>query len=90
MPTKKPTKSRSPAYRDRLKASGEPPAWAVANALMAVVIEAQLNNDAEIPFDKIINRAADIIDSDPRYKRAAVFTVMSRFTRPRTRRPRSW
>jgi len=90
MPTKKPTKTRSAAYRDRLKASGEPPAWAVANACMAVIIEAELNNDPDIPFELIKQRVANIAASNPKYKHEAVLAVMQRFTRPRTRRPRTW
>jgi hypothetical protein len=45
----KPTNERSAAYNARLKSAGEPPSWAVANAFMATVIEAKLNNDQDIP-----------------------------------------
>jgi hypothetical protein len=90
MPTKKPANTRSQSYRERLTAAGEPPATAVANACMAVIIEAELNNDPDIPFDLIKQRVANIAASNPKYRREAVFTVMQRFTSPRTRRPRTW
>jgi hypothetical protein len=87
--SKKTTNERSAAYKARLKAAGEPPSWAVANAFMAVVIEAKLNIDPDIPFDLIIDRMTDLISSDPQYKRESVLNVVSRFAGSRSRKPRT-
>jgi hypothetical protein len=76
--------TRSQACRERLKATGGPPASAVANALMAVVIEAELSDDTSILFDLIKQRAANIAASKPKYEHEAFFNVMSRFTGLRT------
>jgi hypothetical protein len=88
--SKKSTNERSAAYKARLKSAGEPPSWAVANAFMAVVIEAKLNADPDIPFQSIIDRVADVVSSDPQYKRESVINVVSCFAGSRSRQPRVW
>jgi hypothetical protein len=70
-----------------LKSACEPASWAVANA---VVIEAKLNADPDIPHQLIIDRVADVVSSDLQYKREAVLNLVSRFAWSRSRQLRVW
>jgi hypothetical protein len=60
--TGKPTrtgKDRTAAYRARLVVSGEPPAYVVANATVAAVIEARMNRENGLDPAMLIERAAE-------------------------------
>jgi len=81
-------KDRTAAYRARLVVSGEPPAYVVANAAVAAVIEARMNRETGLDPATLIERAAEIVTADARYTQEGFDNVLSRFTQPGNRRRR--
>jgi hypothetical protein len=81
-------RDRTAAYRQRLATSGEPPAYVVANATVAALIEARMNRESGLDPAEIIERAAEIVVADARFTQEGFDNVLSRFTQPGNRRRR--
>lgn len=80
-----PGRDRTAAYRVRLAASHEPPAYVVANAIMAVVAQSMLSGERPIEASTILSRASAVVTSDGRYEPAGFDNVISRLSQQRAR-----
>ncbi|WP_368507716.1 hypothetical protein [Bradyrhizobium lupini] len=73
-------KDRTAAYRARLADSREPPAYVVANACAAAVIEARMNGETGLDPAMFIERAAEIVVAGGKYSQKGFDNVLARFT----------
>jgi hypothetical protein len=79
-------RERTADFRARLTASREPPAYVVAKALTASLLEAMLAGDVALAPSVIVERAGASVVG-PQYSQEGFDNVLSRLAQPVSRKP---